>query len=181
MSTEQFFLTAWTWNPLVLSITGVGLAAYLFVFRAEGRPAWLLLALSVFVLTLVSPLNALANGYLFSAHMLQHILLLLVVPAFFILSLPRSVSLAMATALFRPSRGRLDRWRRRDVGLALADALQRRRRVAFGLCLANRFAARARDYFFGFRSSRRGKKNGSRRLGRSSISSAPVSPVARSA
>ena len=147
MSTEQFFLTAWTWNPLVLIIAGVGLAAYLFVFRGEGRPAWLLLALSVFVLTLVSPLNALANGYLFSAHMLQHILLLLIVPAFFILSLPRSLSLRLAAALFRPSRGWLDRRRRRDVGLALADALQRRRRVAFGLCLANRFAACARDTF----------------------------------
>ena len=100
MSTEQFFLTAWTWNPLVLIIAGVGLAAYLFVFRAEGRPAWLLLALSVFVLTLVSPLNALANGYLFSAHMLQHILLLLIVPAFFILSLPRSLSLRWRPRFF---------------------------------------------------------------------------------
>ena len=93
MSTKQSFLTAWTWNPLVLIIAGVGLAAYLFVFRAEGRPTWLLLAMSVFVLTLVSPLNALARGYLFSAHMLQHILLLLIVPAYFVLSLPRSLSL----------------------------------------------------------------------------------------
>src|SRR4029079_18467515 len=62
MSTEQFFLTAWTWNPLVLTISGVGLAAYLFAFGAQGRPTWFLLALSVFVLTLVSPLNALASG-----------------------------------------------------------------------------------------------------------------------
>jgi len=93
MSTEQFFLTAWTWNPLVLTISGVGLAAYLFAFGAQGRPTWFLLALSVFVLTLVSPLNALASGYLFSAHMMQHISLLLIVPALFILSLPRSLSL----------------------------------------------------------------------------------------
>jgi cytochrome c oxidase assembly factor CtaG len=41
----------------------------------------------------VSPLNALADGYLFSAHMVQHILLVLIVPALVLLSLPRSLSL----------------------------------------------------------------------------------------
>ena len=34
-----------------------------------------------------------ADGYLFSAHMVQHILLVLIVPAFLLLSLPRSFSL----------------------------------------------------------------------------------------
>src|SRR5262245_65071418 len=47
----------------------------------------------VFFFTLSSPLNALAAGYLFSAHMLQHILLLLIVPALLLMSLPRWVSL----------------------------------------------------------------------------------------
>ncbi len=94
MSTEQFLLNAWTWNPVVFAVAGTGLAAYLFVFRAERRPAWFLLALGIFVFTLVSPLNALADGYLFSAHMLQHILLLLIVPALLLASLPRSLSLA---------------------------------------------------------------------------------------
>ena len=93
MSTEQFLLSAWTWNPVVLLAAGAGLAAYLLAFRARRRLGWLLLALAVFLLTLVSPLNALADGYLFSAHMLQHILLLLVVPGFLLLSLPRSLSL----------------------------------------------------------------------------------------
>ena len=41
----------------------------------------------------VSPFSALANGYLFSAHMVQHILLVLIVPALLLLSLPRSFSL----------------------------------------------------------------------------------------
>jgi cytochrome c oxidase assembly factor CtaG len=44
-------------------------------------------------------LNTLADGYLFSAHMVQHILLLLVVPALLLLSLPRSVSLPVRPSL----------------------------------------------------------------------------------
>jgi putative membrane protein len=51
--------------------------------------------LGVLFLTLMSPINTLADGYLFSAHMLQHILLLLVVPALLLLSLPSSLSLAV--------------------------------------------------------------------------------------
>ncbi len=94
MSTEHFLLSAWTWNPVVLAIAAAGLVAYLFAFRAERRIGWLLLALVIFVATLVSPLNALADGYLFSAHMIQHIILLLIVPGLLLLSLPRSLSLA---------------------------------------------------------------------------------------
>src|SRR5678809_1769285 len=41
----------------------------------------------------MSPFSALANGYLFSAHMVQHILLVLIIPALLLLSLPRSFSL----------------------------------------------------------------------------------------
>ena len=47
----------------------------------------------------MSPLNALADGYLFSAHMLQHILLLLIVPALLLMSLPRRVSLGPRSSL----------------------------------------------------------------------------------
>jgi putative membrane protein len=42
----------------------------------------------VLFLTLCSPINALANGYLFSAHMLQHLLLLLIVPLLILLGWP---------------------------------------------------------------------------------------------
>ncbi|MGB8354603.1 MAG: cytochrome c oxidase assembly protein, partial [Chthoniobacteraceae bacterium] len=51
---------------------------------------YLIAALGMVILALVSPINALADGYLFSAHMLQHMLLLLIVPALLVLSLPRS-------------------------------------------------------------------------------------------
>jgi putative membrane protein len=93
MNTAQFLLSAWTWNPVVLITAATGLAVYLFAFGAGRRIGWFLLALAVFLLSFVSPIDALADGYLFSAHMLQHILLLLIVPAFLLLSLPRSISL----------------------------------------------------------------------------------------
>lgn len=94
MTTEQFLFSAWTWNPVVLVVAGIGLAAYLVAFGAGRRIGWFLLALAIFLLTLVSPISALADGYLFSAHMLQHIVLLLIVPGFLLLSLPRSLSLS---------------------------------------------------------------------------------------
>jgi cytochrome c oxidase assembly factor CtaG len=66
---------------------------YFLAFRRQGRPAYFGAALAVFLFALISPVSALADGYLFSAHMVQHILLVLIVPAFLLLSLPRSFSL----------------------------------------------------------------------------------------
>jgi cytochrome c oxidase assembly factor CtaG len=93
MTTQQFFIYAWTWNVVTLVLSGITLIAYVWAFGIDRRILYLLAGLSVFVVTLASPLNALAAGYLFSAHMLQHILLLLIVPALLLMSLPRRVSL----------------------------------------------------------------------------------------
>ena len=61
-----------------------------------------------------------------SAHTwLQHILLLLIVPALLLLSLPRSLSLAWRPRALRASARGLARRSRRDVVLARADAVQR--------------------------------------------------------
>ncbi len=59
-----------------------------FLRQFPYKLLFLLVALAVFVLTLASPLEQLAEGYLFSAHMLQHLLLLLIVPAFLLIALP---------------------------------------------------------------------------------------------
>jgi putative membrane protein len=99
MTTQQFLISTWTWNIAALVLSGVALAGYVSVFGINRRLVYLLAGLGVFVLTLVSPLNALAAGYLFSAHMLQHILLLLIVPALLLMSLPRCVSLGMRSLL----------------------------------------------------------------------------------
>lgn len=93
MTTQQFLTSAWVWNVPALVVSGAALIAYVLAFGLNRRILYLLSGVGVFLLTLMSPLNALAAGYLFSAHMLQHILLLLVVPALVLMSLPRWVSL----------------------------------------------------------------------------------------
>jgi putative membrane protein len=98
MTTYQFFTTAWTWNSIVLSLVILSCVAYWLAFGRQGRRLYFAGALVVFLLAMVSPLSALANGYVFSAHMVQHILLVLVVPALLLLSLPRSFTLGSRLA-----------------------------------------------------------------------------------
>ena len=93
MTTYQFFTTAWTWNSIVLGLVILSCVTYWLAFGRRGKPFYFVGAIVVFLLALVSPLGALANGYVFSAHMVQHILLVLIVPALLLLSLPRSISL----------------------------------------------------------------------------------------
>src|SRR5438270_2035402 len=93
MTTYQFLTTAWRWNSILLIFCALAVAGYFLAFRRRGRPAYFSAALVVFLVALISPVNALADGYLFSAHMVQHIVLVLIVPAFLLLSLPQSFSL----------------------------------------------------------------------------------------
>jgi putative membrane protein len=93
MTTQQFFTSAWAWNVPGLLLSGIALVAYLWRFGMNPRILYLLGGIGVSLFTLSSPLNALAAGYLFSAHMLQHILLLLIVPALLLMSLPQCISL----------------------------------------------------------------------------------------
>jgi len=95
MTTAQFILSGWTWNPTVLVAGACAVVIYVAAFRDHCGAGWFAAALAVFFLTLLSPLNTLADGYLFSAHMAQHILLLLIVPALLFFSLPRTLSLAV--------------------------------------------------------------------------------------
>jgi len=90
MTTTDVLLLAWRFDPVAL----VGFAAALVVHATFGWPrdlsraGCLLSALIVLAVALVSPIGTLADGYLFSAHMLQHLLLLLVVPPLALLGLP---------------------------------------------------------------------------------------------
>jgi putative membrane protein len=92
MTTEQFLTTAWDWNPWLIAVCIAAVVTYgaLFGLGSPRRLAWLLGGLAILALTMASPIDALADGYLFSAHMLQHLLLLLIVPALVLLSLPPS-------------------------------------------------------------------------------------------
>jgi cytochrome c oxidase assembly factor CtaG len=95
MTTGQFLLTGWTWGGADLPVCAGALVCYLAMFGLHRRFAYFAGALGLALVMLMSPINALADGFLFSAHMLQHIILLLIVPALVLLSLPRSLSLAM--------------------------------------------------------------------------------------
>ncbi|HEY3860451.1 MAG TPA: cytochrome c oxidase assembly protein [Verrucomicrobiae bacterium] len=90
MSTKEYLMSAWSWNPIVIGACAIALVAYagLAGFKWRARSWYFLGAVAIFFLTLASPLNALANGFLFSAHMLQHMLLLLIVPLLLLLGLP---------------------------------------------------------------------------------------------
>src|SRR3954452_20562882 len=92
----------WLADPAVLAPIAVLVAVYVMRFRsargeAGGRGAGALQAAAfagavlVLLTALVSPLDALGEDYLFSAHMLQHVLLGDVAPLLLLLSLSRVI------------------------------------------------------------------------------------------
>jgi cytochrome c oxidase assembly factor CtaG len=80
----------WKWDGIAIVSTLAAAAVYGAVHRTRlgPRAAYFAAALVVFVLALASPIGTLADGYLFSAHMLQHLLLVLIVPPLALLGLP---------------------------------------------------------------------------------------------
>ena len=88
MSKSIFLL--WSWDPLAIALAVSAAALYLAVHRTRLSPraAYFAAALATLVVALASPIGTLADGYLFSAHMLQHLLLVLVVPPLALLGLP---------------------------------------------------------------------------------------------
>ncbi len=92
MTTVELLLSAWRFDPVVLLGLAAAVLAYATAPRASGasRLAFLATAMLVLAFAIVSPLGTLADGYLFSAHMLQHLLLLLVVPPLALLGLGES-------------------------------------------------------------------------------------------
>lgn len=78
--------TQWSWSPLVLAGTALSLAFFFQGFhrlRARGRcdlAPWrraglFVVGVAITTLALVSPLDAVGEEYLLSAHMLQHVLI----------------------------------------------------------------------------------------------------------
>jgi putative membrane protein len=89
MSTTGLLTSLWRFDPLAIAAC-IATATVLVARRARlGRRAILLgSSLVVLVAALASPIGSLADGYLFSAHMLQHLLLVLVVPPLALLGWP---------------------------------------------------------------------------------------------
>lgn len=95
-----FALTAWNWEPSVLIGVALLVGAYLCAigpwrtrFRSS-RPVKrtqsvrFLLGAFVILFALVSPLDRMGDEYLFSAHMVQHLLMTLVAPPLLLMGTP---------------------------------------------------------------------------------------------
>ncbi len=93
-------LSEWNWEPSVVVGAILIVAAYLAAsgplrahFKSPGRTnprqvGAFLLGLGIIVFALVSPLDAIGDSYLFTAHMLQHTLLMVVAPPLLLAGLP---------------------------------------------------------------------------------------------
>jgi cytochrome c oxidase assembly factor CtaG len=105
-------LTTWNWDPSILLGTMLVVGGYLAAlgpFRSRfessertlrSRILWFLLGMGVIFLALVSPLDALSDGYLLSAHMVQHMLLMMIAPPLLLLGTPGWL---LRPVLLRPS------------------------------------------------------------------------------
>jgi putative membrane protein len=102
MTTLDLFTQLWNWQSLAwwIALAGAGVytAAALRSHVSASRIVCFAASVTAFLVAMVSPLAGLASRYLFSAHMAQHLLLLLIVPLFAVLALPKS-SGASALAL----------------------------------------------------------------------------------
>jgi cytochrome c oxidase assembly factor CtaG len=90
VTSRGLLLHAWTWRPILLGILSTVCVLHFTRMRLSHpwRTLALLAAVTAVVVALVSPVDALARGTLFSAHMLQHMLLALVAPPLLLLALP---------------------------------------------------------------------------------------------
>lgn len=98
--TPSSLLSAWSWYPSVIFGIVLITAGYFIRMRHGssrkgdlgkvfyGRVCWFLAGMLVIFLALVSPLDEIGDEYLFSAHMIQHLLLTLVAPPLLLLGLP---------------------------------------------------------------------------------------------
>ena len=83
------------WDPDLSVIIGCVVLAIVYVIACRpdfSRAGWFMVGDLVMLLALISPLDVLADDYLFSAHMLQHMLLVLAVPPLLILGIPRDLA-----------------------------------------------------------------------------------------
>ncbi len=86
MTGWQLLTTAWDWDGSVVAGCALVAAGYLAAARFRlDRPALIFLGgVASVLLALVSPLDPLSDHYLFSAHMLQHVVLDMAAPALFV-------------------------------------------------------------------------------------------------
>lgn len=97
MTSWQILSSAWDFEPSVILGCAALLIGYAAAvrFRFNSRAWYFLTGVAILALALLSPLDMLADTYLFTAHMLQHILLILIVPPLLIMGVPEHLGRAM--------------------------------------------------------------------------------------
>ncbi len=90
MTTWRLLTTTWFLEPSIVCGCAALLAAYALLAhpRTAVRSALYTGGVLVLLFALISPIDTLGDGYLFSAHMLQHLLLVLVAPPLLLLGIP---------------------------------------------------------------------------------------------
>ncbi len=90
MTTRQWLLSTWDGNiPLIVGcIAALFFYAILCKLKFSGKSILFTIGVILFFIALDSPISFLAKGTLFSAHMIQHLLLVLIVPPLLLLGLP---------------------------------------------------------------------------------------------
>jgi len=94
MNISEFLTKAWAPEPGVIALAILFLAVFIMAggLKDRGRTALFGAGVALMVLAVVSPLGHLGRNYLLSAHMIQHILLLLVVPLFIMFGIPKGAA-----------------------------------------------------------------------------------------
>jgi putative membrane protein len=95
MTTWQLLSVTWSWDPSVWVGCAALIGVYLAAVRSyiDNKRAILFIAgVLIMWFALESPLDELGDTYLFSAHMAQHLLLILAVPPLLLMGLPRRLA-----------------------------------------------------------------------------------------
>jgi cytochrome c oxidase assembly factor CtaG len=106
--TVSVLLSHWDFQPTVVAgclLLGAGYLAWV-KFNPQTKSLFFFTGIGVLTVSLISPLDGLGDTYLFSAHMVQHLLLLLISPPLMIVGLPEA---ATRRILERPVIGRIER------------------------------------------------------------------------
>ena len=102
MTGADLLLKGWDWEPSVLIGCAALAAGYLVAMRDAGirRTIFFLAGVAILLLDLVSPIDLLGDQYLFSAHIVQHFVLALIVPPLLL----RGISRGFAEAALKRRR-----------------------------------------------------------------------------
>jgi putative membrane protein len=110
---------AWNLDPILLLGLALFTGAYFYALGPlrrrygwsdtvdKGKVACFVAGTVIFALALISPLDALSDEYLFSAHMIQHMLIALVAPPLWLIGTPEWM---LAPLVRKPGVARVARW-----------------------------------------------------------------------